>query len=254
VFYALRRHPIPVCAFFRHSLVLTYAFPAGMLEGMLPPGLTVDRWEDWGFVAIALVQTEGLRPAFLPRAVGKRFFLSGYRIFARYTTTAGQRLRGLRILRSDTDSRLMALAGNALTHYNYRKAGVAVQASDSRLGISIRTAGGEADLDVAADLVTVPAGPPAGSPFPDLGIARRFAGPLPFTFDYERETHSVILIEGVRSEWNPRPVSVSVERCTFFEQPPFRGTVPILANAFYLANVPYRWKRGRRELLPREPL
>lgn len=251
--HALKRHPLPIRAFFRQSLVLTYALPAELLEPLLPPGLTVDRWNEWGFVAVALVDTEALRPAFLPALVGKRFFLSGYRIFARYTTLAGQRLRGLRILRSDTDSRLMAVAGNALTHYHYRKARVSLQADDAHLTVSIRTPRAEADLDVTADLASTPALPPAGSPFPDLGIARRFAGPLPFTFDYERETHSLILIEGVRSEWNPRPVAVTVERCTFFDQPMFRGTTPLLANAFHLAGVPYRWQRGRREPLPAAP-
>ena len=28
----LKRHPIPISAFFRHSLVLTYAFPPKVLE------------------------------------------------------------------------------------------------------------------------------------------------------------------------------------------------------------------------------
>jgi hypothetical protein len=251
LFHALKRHPIPVRAFFRHSLVLTYAFSAEVLEPLLPPGLTLDRWQEWGFVAVALVQTEELRPAFLPRVFGRRFFLSGYRIFARYTTRAGQRLRGLRILRSDTDSRVMAFAGNALTHYNYRKADVARQHRDGTLALSIRTPGGEADLDVTADLASDVAAPPAGSPFPDLAIARRFAGPLPYTFDYERQTHSVILIEGVRSEWNPRPVSVRVDQCAFLGQPMFGGATPVLANAFHLAGVPYEWRRGRRELLER---
>ena len=30
--YWLKRHPIPVSAILRHSLVLTYAFPAAVLE------------------------------------------------------------------------------------------------------------------------------------------------------------------------------------------------------------------------------
>lgn len=247
--HLLKRHPLPVKAFFRHSLVLTYALPRNVLEPLLPPGLTLDGFEDWGFLAIALVQTEELRPSFLPAAIGQRFFLSGYRIFSRYTTLEGRRLRGLRILRSDTDKRLMVLAGNALTHYHYRLAGVTMQASDSKLEIGIQTPRGEADLEVSADLTSMPAGLPAGSPFPDMKTARGFAGPLPFTFDYEKETHSVILIEGVRKEWHPQPVAVDVRKCTFFDGATFRGVTPVLANAFYLKGVPYQWLRGRRERL-----
>src|SRR5947208_14006907 len=102
----LRRHPIPVSAHFRHSLVLTYAFPQEALERLLPPGLELDTYEDRGFAACALVQTESMRPTGFPRALGRRFFLSGYRTFVRL---AGARsFRGLLILRSDTDSRLVS--------------------------------------------------------------------------------------------------------------------------------------------------
>ena len=40
--YRLRRHPLPISAFFTHSLVLTSAYSAKMLQGLLPPRLTVD--------------------------------------------------------------------------------------------------------------------------------------------------------------------------------------------------------------------
>jgi hypothetical protein len=248
--HLLQRHPVPIEAFFRHCLVLTYAFPREILSPLLPPGLTLDTFQDLGFLAIALVQTEGLRPAGTPAALGQDFFLSGYRIFARLRTSAGRNLRGLRILRSDTDKELMAFAGNILTHYNYVKCEVELDDGGGRLAVRISTPRGEADLEVVADLAGKPASLPAGSPFPDLRAARRFAGPLPYTFDYERETHSIVCIRGVRSHWNPEPVAVEVRRCTFLDRPPFAGARPILANAFHLRDVPYRWERGILEPLP----
>jgi len=250
--HLLKRHPLPIEARFRHCLVLTYAFPATLLAPLLPPGLSLDTYGELGFVAIALVQTEGLRPAGTPAVIGQDFFLSGYRIFARFRTRAGRRLRGLRILRSDTATERMAIAGNLLTHYTYAKCEVELDERGGRLSVRIQTAGGEADLDVVADLASKPAPLPAGSPFPDLRTARRFAGPLPYTFDYERETHSIVCIEGVRSNWDPQPVAVEVRRCTFLERPPFAGTAPVLANAFHLQDVPYCWKRGIVEPLPAE--
>ena len=248
--HQLKRHPLPVRAHFRHSLVLTYALPRAVLEPLLPPGLQLDSYEDFGFVAIALVQTEGLRPTFLPAALGQNFFLSGYRIFTRYTTRAGRHLRGLRILRSDTDRRVMAAFGNLLTHYHYRLARVEMRESAERLDIAVQTPNAEADLVLRADRSSIPAPLPPGSPFPDLGTALHFAGPLPYTFDYEKQTHSLILIKGVRKKWNPQPVRVDVETVTFFDQPAFRGATPIFANAFYVCDIPYRWLRGRREALP----
>jgi hypothetical protein len=240
----LRRHPFPVVAHFRQSLVLTYALPREILTPLLPPGLILDSLGDFGFVAIALVETENLRPSFMPKFLGQNFFLSGYRIFTRFETRAGRKLRGLRILRSDTDRRRMVWSGNALTHYHYRLADVALSSREQVLEIKITTPRAEADLHVIANLDEAAAILPPNSPFRDWHEARLFAGPLPFTFDYEAETHSIVMIEGVRTNWHPRPVSVEVKRVTFFDSPAFSTTQPILANAFYIEDIPYRWKRG----------
>jgi hypothetical protein len=248
--HLLKRHPIPVVAHFRHSLVLTYALPRQCLEPLLPPALVLDTYGEFGFVAIAMVQTESLRPGYCPRFLGQNFFLTGYRIFARYKTLAGRTLRGLRILRSDTDKKRMAFFGNLLTHYNYRVAQVGCEQRDSQLEIAIQTPNAEADLHIVADLQQAPA-LPAGSPFTNFHEARLFAGPLPFTFDYEAETHSIVMIEGVRENWKPRPVAVEVRTVTFFDRPPFSGFKPALASAFHVENIPYRWKRGVREPLPK---
>lgn len=248
--HLLQRHPVPVKAWFRHSLVLTYALPAGELEPLLPPGLVLDRFGEFGFVAVAMVQTRDLRPSFLPRGFGQNFFLTGYRIFARFRTGEGRLLRGLRILRSDTDQRRMVWGGNLLTHYHYRHAQVTVSETGGELSVQVATSGAEADVQVVARLNTPVTAPPPGSPFQDLHQARLFAGPMPFTFDYEAETHSLIVIEGVRQEWKPVPVSVEVQKLTFLDRPPFDRAHPILANAFHVRDIPYEWKRGVRHPLP----
>jgi hypothetical protein len=97
---------------------------------------------------------------------------------------------------------------------------------------------------VRADLGVTVESPPSGSPFPDLKIARRFAGPLPYTFDYEPESQQMIIVEGVRSNWHPRAVHVDAARSAFLEQPPFNAFPVRPANAFLVEDVPYRWKRG----------
>lgn len=240
--YRLRRHPLPISAFFTHSLVLTYAYPAKTLQQLLPPGLAVDTYGDYGFIAIAMVQTRRLHPAFLPSVLGVDFFLTGYRVFTRFSSRLS--LRGLRILRSDTDRRLMAVGGNLLTHYGYVHCRAAMVTEGDRLHVTVTSPGGAADLDVVADLSSRPAPLPAGSPFANLEDARRFAGPLPYTFDHERETNSIVMIKATRSHWEPQPIAVSVRKATFLEHAPFNTVTPILANAFHIENVPYRWERG----------
>src|SRR5262245_34831158 len=86
---AFKRHPFPVTAFFKRSLVLAYAVPAKSLEPRIPPGMALDTFHDLGFFAIALVQTRGLRPLWLPSCCGQSFFLAGYRIFVKYKTRSG---------------------------------------------------------------------------------------------------------------------------------------------------------------------
>jgi hypothetical protein len=243
--HLLKRHPIPISAFFRHSLVLTYAFPPEILQPLLPAGLVLDTWRGLAFLAVAVVQTEDLRPSFLPAAMGRDFFLSGYRIFTRLAGNA-QSKRGLHILRSDTDHPWMVRAGNLLTHYNYHLCEAVLEESSDEMRWTIRTPRSEADLEVRARLTVDPAPLPVTSPFSTLREARRFAGPLPYTFDYEEATHSIIGIRAMRQTWNPTPVAVKVVRNTFLEHEPFCRARPALANAFHVRDVPYRWLRGRR--------
>ncbi len=247
--HLLKRHPLPIRAHFDFVLVLTYALPAAALRPALNPGLRLDTWGEDGFVAVALVRTRHLRPAFLPAALGRSFFLCGYRIFTRYTTLAGRRLRGLQILRSDTDRRSMVVAGNLLTHYRYHLADVAVERTEDRVEVGVTSRDGGGDLSVRATLDGPEGVLPPGSPFTEESEARRFVGPMPFTFDYEPETHSILRVEGVRPEWRPRLVPVEVREVSFFEHRSFGHQPPRLASAFWLEDVDYRWRRGVREPL-----
>jgi hypothetical protein len=223
-------------------VTLTYAIPAYVLRPLLTPGLEIETIADDGFVAVALVQTERLRPDGLPPALGGSFFLAGYRLFTKFRTNDGRTLRGLRILRSDTDRTLMALGGNLLTHYNYHRCRASVVAANETIRFAVHSDDGRGDLDVIVQRRDGHL--PPGSPFASIRDARRFAGPLPFTFDYEESTHSIITIEARRTHWHPAPVPVHVSRLAFFDQPAFAGTAPRLAAAFYVRDVEYHWLRG----------
>lgn len=232
----LRRHPVPLRARFRHSLVLAYALPAARLEPLVPPNLIVERHGDHALAAVALVQSEALRPAFLPRALGRDSFYAGYRIFVRVAGRAS--LRGLYILRTDTDDRLIAGLGRLTTHYNTHAARATVREDGTRLEIEVRPEDGRADLLVTARLDESEA-LPAGSPFADLHEARQFAGPLPYTFHAEGDR--LVSVRGSRGAWEPRPVGIERAKVEFFD----RIGDAVLANAFYVADVDYRWERGK---------
>ena len=96
MFSYLKDHPFAVETFFESSLVLTYAVPKEELQSRIPECLELDTFDDkWAFIAVAMVKTKKLRPKGFPEFMGSDFFLTGYRIFVRYTTSQGKRLRGL---------------------------------------------------------------------------------------------------------------------------------------------------------------
>ena len=157
-------------------------------------------------------------------------------------------MRGLKVLRTDTNHRAMCLLGNALTHYNYNRATWDVQRTASSHAIRISTPDRTADLHVEADLGSDAILPPS-SPFPGVREAREFAAPLLYTFDYEQQTNSIIRVEGVRDDrWKPRPVAVKVHHSSFLEQDAFRDSGAKLANAFWIEDVPYGWRRGSAKI------
>jgi hypothetical protein len=249
---ALRRHPVPMRTRVGHSLVLSYALPPPLLAPLLPPGLALDTYRDpagaeHGFVAVGVVSALALRPAGLPARLGRDAVLTGYRIMSRLRTPTGRTLRGLFILRSDTDRRLLQLAGNLLTRYHYRLARIRLEVGGDRLTAAVCSRDGLADLAVTADLGSRPAPLPAGSPFATAADARRFAGPLPYTFDAEPRTGSLVVVKAIRTGWRPEPVAVEVRRLTFFRDSRFAGAEPVLANAFHVAGLDYGWHRGVRQ-------
>ncbi|HNB22898.1 MAG TPA: DUF2071 domain-containing protein [Candidatus Melainabacteria bacterium] len=249
--HLLKRHPVAIEAHFDYTLVLTYALPAEVLKPLLFPGLELDTFGDFGFVAIAMVDVKNLRPKGMPAQFGQNFFLTGYRIFVRYRNAEGRSLRGLRILRSDTDRPLMSVFGNIFTHYNYELASVKRKRSGERLSVKVYTPSGKGNLEVDAAIgdAETDADLPASSPFANLKEARQFEGPLPHTFDYEKETNSIVIVEGVRQDWRPRVISVDVKTADFFRHPPFQHVESRLSSAFYIENVPYWWKVGTIETL-----
>ena len=239
----LRRHPFAVEAHFDRSVVLTYAFAPEQLRQHLPGCLSLDTFQErHAFVAAAAVQTSRLRPRGWPRWLGRDFLLLGYRIFVRYESASGRRLRGLYILRSETDRKSMELLGNLFTQYRYVKTDVRLRDEGARTVVRCDPS----QLMIAVERSAQDAVPlPPGSPFRDWQDARRFAGPLPYTFSVAAQSKRVVIIEGVRENWSPRPVRVVDHRLPFVES--LAEAAPVLASAFTTENIRYWWKKGRVE-------
>ncbi len=238
----LQRNPFAVEAWFDFSLTLTFAVPREELAARLPLCLEAETFDNrWAFLAVALVQTRNLRPQGLPPFCGQDFLLAGYRHFVSYRTEDGRRLRGLQIIRSETNRRTLAFFGNLLTpyHYTHRPLKMVIrdgvfEATDESNGLHISASPADAQSPL-----------PANSPFPSWKEARRFCGPLPFTFSPDEERQRMLIIEGVREQWKPSPLSVHA--CNIPNLAHFGFTETRLACAFMVRDIPYHWKKGRYE-------
>lgn len=134
--------------------------------------------------------------------------------------------------------------GNLLTSYRYRYVNLKIRTSGRETRIETSLANGSRTLDVTFESSPETVALPKGSPFGDWQTARLFAGPMPFTFS-AKDDGCFVVIEGSRQDWVPRPVCVRNWHVSLFDESPLRGTKPILANAFTVEGVSYRWKRGR---------
>lgn len=136
----------------------------------------------------------------------------------------------------------MEYFGNIFTHYNYTTTDIHQNSQNGVTEISSNNSGFKVRIENANDEnISLP----VGSPFTDWKEARRFAGPLPFTFTYNTSTKEVLIIEGVRENWKPMPVKVVDHNFTFIDNLKLDGVK--LANAFIIRNIPYYWKKGKIE-------
>ena len=229
MFDFLKYHPFAVEAFFESSTVLTFAVPKDLLLSLIPSCLELDTFKDeYGFIAVAMVQACDLRPKGFPKFLGNDFFLIGYRIFVRYTDKRGKRLRGLYILKSETDSKRMEFFGNFFTKYKYTTTDINRTVSEGIIEVSSKYSDFAFKMDRNSQDVKLP----EGSPFGNWSEARRFAGPLPFTFSYNEIDKKILIIEGVREDWNPKPLIVLDYHFAFIES--FDLNSVVFANAFII--------------------
>ncbi len=243
MFTFLKDHPFAVEAFFESSTVLTFAVQKDQIQAMIPECLELDLFQDkWAFIAIAMVQTKHLRPKGFPKFLGNDFFLIGYRIFVRYTSNEGKRLRGLYIIKSETDKKRMQLMGNIFTHYNYTTTDISTVINENTKEIFSVKSNFKLVINRDVEDATLP----IGSPFAEWKEARRFAGPLPFTFTYDDDSKKVLIIQGVRQNWKPKPIKVISYNFEYLDS--LNIDKLILANAFVIENVPYSWNKGKMEI------
>lgn len=135
----------------------------------------------------------------------------------------------------------MQFFGNIFTHYQYSTTDIQKIRSGAEETLSSEHSNFKLTIDRGSHTTELP----EGSPFATWKEARRYAGPLPFTFTYSKEDHNVLIIEGVRKNWEPVPIAIKYHDFEFLNNLGLNNAV--LANAFEITNIPYYWKKGKLE-------
>jgi len=176
--------------------------------------------------------------------MGRDFHLIGYRLFVRRRAGDGRDLRGLQVLRSETDSQFLNITGNWMTRYHYHQAQIEWKKDQAGTRIISRSRDGRTSIETGARSETAVL--PKGSPFANWREARRFAGPMPFTFSYEAETGQMITVMGRREGWTPLAVTLKSWGSDWVAST-FPGVDFQPAAAFAVEAIDYRWERGTSE-------
>lgn len=240
-----KNNPFSVVAHFDFSLTLTFAVPAVELASRLPICFQPDTHDtQWAFIAVAIVKTRGLRPEKAPKITGKDFVLTGYRHFIRYKSQDERNLRGLQIIRSETNKRSLVALGNFFTPYRYVHEPMLIKADHRNYEVtqpSTQFSVIAEPAEEASDSL------PANSVFSDWRTARKFCGPMPFTFTHDTRRNEVLIIEGQRALWKPKPMRINDYNIPYLDELGFSEIR--LSTAFAVENVSYRWEKGRKEVL-----
>jgi hypothetical protein len=138
---------------------------AATLEPLVPASLALEQHDDRGFVAVALVDLDRLRPAALPRRRGIAARFVGYRTFVRAAAAGGRTRRGLKVLHTDVDGWPLVAGMRLLTRYRSAHADIGWRQDGDRLGVRVTSPRGRSDLGITATLAAVLEAPPPGSPF-----------------------------------------------------------------------------------------
>lgn len=227
-------NPLPMRAWIRRCLLLSYRVPESVAVAFVPPGLELITKGGFAFLNVVLARMEAMRPAGLPAWIGVDYGHVGYRLQVRCHTREGEH-EGLYFLRSECDHRLLGFAGNLLTDFRFHPARIEGLEAGKTLCVHSLDGGGEVILDPQGAVGLAP-----GSPFSDLDEASRILRYNPLGLA-PAGPNRVVLLDIAHGPWSLRSVALAHQRFSFIE------TLPGVAFelAFELAPIEYHFQRGR---------
>ena len=218
--------------------LFAYRTPAETVAALLPPQLEAVTKSGFAFWNIVVCRLEGMRPTPLPAVFGRGYWHVAYRLHVRAKMHSGAAIEGLFFVRSDCDRRLMAVAGNWLTDFNFHVAEIGVAAHAAGVAGKIvspdAAAAFEIDHCITPQLAT-------GSPFGSLEAAAKALEYRPAALSPAgNNAVDVVAVTRDAAAWRWKTVTVADARWQFLD-----GREATLEFCYEVEPVDYVWERRR---------
>ncbi len=220
-------------------MLVNYRVDPEVLARQLPAPFEPKLQNGKGLVGICLIRLRGIRPRFIPEALGIRSENAAHRAAVVWTDAQGLRREGVYIRRRDTDSRLNSLAGGRLFPGVHHHAKFETDETVDRLVIDVVADDGETRVHVAARLTKAW---PTDSVFATCHEASQFfaAGSLGYSATSEPETFQGL--ELCCKSWHAESLAVDEVRSSYFDDPAFFPPGSIrLDNALLMREIEHEW-------------
>jgi hypothetical protein len=234
----LQKNPLTMRGTLTRCWLFTYRTPVANAQRLLPPPLEPVTHGGYAFWNIVVSEIRGMRPSPLPAFIGVNYWHVGYRLYVRYHPANSEPIEGLWFARSDCDSRLMSIAGNLVTDFNFHTAPIRVESHDGVLAIAIES------RDAPARARLLPSATPQlprGSAFGSLDEAAAFLKYKPYGISIgARGDANVVRITREEAAWRGKLVQVESEHWSFFDGQDAQPEI-----CYEVAPIVYQWNRGR---------
>jgi hypothetical protein len=233
-----QKNPITMRGTITRCWLFTYQTPATEAQTFLPSHLELVMHEGCAFWNIVVCRIESMRPKPVAGWLGVHYWHVAYRLYVRFHPRSGPPVEGLHFLRSDCDSRLIAVAGNLMTDFNFHTAPVVVYEDRDAIAIDVKSP----DMPAQAILrPQVPAQLPSHSAFSSLDEATAFLKYKPRGISVESSgTANIVQIVRQEEAWLSKLVSVENAQWSFFRGKNVRPEICYQVNP-----IRYQWNRGR---------
>ena len=226
----------------RRMLVNFRCDPAAVAE-LLPAPFRPKLVRGFAMAGICLIRLAGIRPGFLPAAVGLTSENAAHRIAVEWDE-AGEARQGVFIPRRDTSSWLNQLAGGRLFPGEHQRATFTVLETAGRFKLELRAADGATFVRVAARLADAL---PEGSVFRNLEEASQFFLGGALGWSARTAAGEFDGLELRCDAWRMEPLAVERVESSFFGDPAlFPPGTATFDSAFLMRDIAHEWRaRGR---------